>query len=290
MNNISIILVNYNGIKDTLDCISSILKAGLEENSIIVVDNASRVDETTGIKKKFPDVITLRSEVNGGFAAGNNLGIRYALEHGSDYIMLLNNDTVIAENMVSLLIAGCDATTITVPKMLYYSEPDIVWYGGGEIDRWTGNAVHCLLKEKDVEQKSRFCTFATGCCIMVKADVFRRIGLLDDKFFMYSEDVDFCIRLSENGIRIKYIPQAKLWHKVGSSSGGEMSPFNTYYVTRNRLNLIKLHRSYFHWIAYWYSLITRYIRMFQAEGITKITLDKAIKDHRNGVWGRREDL
>lgn len=287
MNGIFVILVNYNGINDTLDCINSILATQLEGVSIVVVDNASDKDETIEIKNKYPNVITIRSTVNGGFSAGNNIGIKYALEHGATYIMLLNNDTIIAPDMISLLLTYCNDKTITVPKMLYYSEKEKVWYGGGEINRWTGTAVHCDLNRKEVPQSRRFCTFATGCCMMIKADIFTTIGLLNENYFMYSEDVDFCIRLLNYGIRIEYIPQAKLWHKVGASSGGEMSPFSTYYGTRNRLNLIRENRSFFHKTAYWYCLITRYIRMIQAKDkMVKRAFLKAIDDHRKGLWGQ----
>lgn len=287
MSDVFVILVNYNGIKDTLACIDSILATQLKESSIIVIDNASEKDETIEVRNRFPGVITIRSEINGGFAAGNNIGIQYALEHEADYILLLNNDTVIANDMISLLLRGCDDKTVTVPKMLYYFDPNKIWYGGGEINRWTGNAVHSLLNQKDLPQSGRFCTFATGCCIMIKASVFNKIGLLDEKYFMYSEDVDFSIRLLSNGIRIQYVSEAKLWHKVGSSSGGELSPFSTYYITRNRLGLIKNNRNFFHFTAYWYSLITRYIRMFQTEDKdVKLAFRKGINDSRKGCWGK----
>lgn len=287
MNGIFVILVNYNGINDTLDCIKSILATQREGVSIVVVDNASDKDETIEVKNKYPNVITIRSTVNGGFSGGNNIGIKYALEHGATYIMLLNNDTIIAPDMISLLLNYCNDKTITVPKMLYYSEKEKVWYGGGEINRWTGTAVHCGMNKKEVPQSRRFCTFATGCCMMIKADIFTTIGLLNENYFMYSEDVDFCIRLLNYGIKIEYIPQAKLWHKVGASSGGEMSPFSTYYGTRNRLSLIRENKSFFHKTAYWYSLITRYIRMMQAKDkMVKRAFLKAIDDHRKGKWGQ----
>lgn len=287
MNSVFVILVNYNGLRDTLACIDSILSAQHEESTIIVVDNSSKEDETLEIKNRFPGVITIRSEINGGFAAGNNIGIKYALEHGADYILLLNNDTVIAPDMISLLLSRCDDNTVTVPKMLYYSDPNKIWYGGGEINRWTGNAVHCCLNEKDLPQTDRFCTFATGCCIMLKADIFRRIGLLAEKYFMYFEDVDFSLRLLSNGIRIQYMPQSKLWHKVGSSSGGEMSPFSAYYNTRNRLNFIRDNRNFFHLTAFWYSIITRYVRMFQTKDKdVKEAFQKGLHDYRKGYWGK----
>lgn len=287
MNKVFVILVNYNGLNDTLECIKSILSTQFKEITIVVVDNASTEDETIEIKEKYPDVVTLRSEINGGFSAGNNIGIKYALEHGAAYIMLLNNDTVIAPDMISLLLDGCNENTITVPKMYYYWDQEKIWYGGGEINKWTGNAVHCCLNQKQEQQSRRLCTFATGCCMMVKADIFARVGLLDESYFMYFEDVDFCIRILSAGIRILYVPEARLWHKVGSSSGGEMSPFNAYYCTRNRLNLIRNNRRFFHWTAYWYSLITRYIRMIQSKDkIVKKAFLKGISDYRRGCIGQ----
>lgn len=286
---VAIIIVNYNGYEDTIECINSILTAKLE-SKIIIVDNASEKNEAKMINDMFPNVTIIRSDTNNGFSAGNNLGIRYALENGFDYILLLNNDTIIDPKMINELRNVITSDNICVPKMLYYTEPNKIWYGGGYINKKTGNAKHCGMNSRDYKSKEiKICTFASGCSMMISADIFNLVGLLDEDYFMYCEDTDFCIRLTKAGIKIKYIPEAVLWHKVGNSTTGSDSLFSTYYMTRNRLYCIKKNDDYFEKGAYYYSLISRYIRAFECfwkrDNRYKYFL-KGIKDYRNGVIGR----
>lgn len=167
--------------------------------------------------------MAIRSEENGGFSAGNNIGIRYALKADFEYIMLLNNDTIVDREMISILKNQCSKMMVTAPKMLYYSEPQKIWYGGGEINRWTGNAKHNRMNQVDTSSEEEFVTFATGCCTMIHADTLKEVGLLDESYFMYCEDTEYCIRLLQNEVKIKYIPSARLWHKVSAATGGSDS-------------------------------------------------------------------
>lgn len=286
---VAVILVDYNGLKDTIECIESIEKSTVQ-SQIILVDNASVENDARTISQQFPEVKTIRSELNGGFSAGNNLGIRWALEQEYEYIALLNNDTVVAPNMLELLCQYASETSVSAPKMLYYSKPETIWYGGGKINRKTGNAEHYYMNQEDPGDKTvRKCDFATGCCIMIPASVFRKVGLLDERFFMYCEDSDFCLRLKENGIGINYVPEAKLWHKVSQSTGGDESAFSIYYMTRNRILYIKDHQKEFAPTAFAYTVVTRIIRMIQM--IVKVkpewkAFQKGIRDGIRGVTGK----
>lgn len=289
MKKVAVVLVNYNGLKDSVECIESIRKSDCSDDiTIVLVDNASKVNEAGIIKEQFGDVVVIRSEVNGGFSAGNNIGIKYALKAGFEYILLLNNDTIIDSHMVSVLRNQCDEMVVTVPKMLYYSEPEKIWYGGGEINRWTGNAKHRRMNQIDNSNEEEVVTFATGCCMMIHTDTLKKVGLLDESYFMYCEDTDFCIRLMQNNIKIKYIPSAKLWHKVSSSTGGEKSPFNTYYITRNRLNYVKKYKNEFYRTAYPFSLMSRLIRLWtEKDDNIRRAFKNGIEDHKNGKIGRQ---
>lgn len=284
----AVILVNYNGLKDSLDCIDSIQST---DNSgdiqIIFVDNASKNNEGAIIKEIHPKVHVIRSRLNGGFAYGNNLGIQYALDKGFEYITLLNNDTVVAPDIFLRLEENCNKTSIAAPKMYYHSQPNVIWYGGGEINMKTGNAEHIYMDCEDMFDENILpCTFATGCCLMVKADTVRDVGLLDESYFMYCEDTDFCIRLIQAGVSITYVPKAKLWHKVSASTGGSDSPFSTYYMTRNRLNYIKKHRNYFGMRPYIFSIFSRWIRMLQCKDKeVKLAFIRGIYDHLRGLEG-----
>ena len=270
MKSIAVILVNYNGLDDSIECIESIKKSDCQNDvAVVFVDNASRVDETKVIKNKFSDVIVIRSDHNGGFSAGNNIGIKYALTENFKYIVLLNNDTIIDPQMITKLKENCAGNIVTVPKMFYYFEPNKIWYGGGHINRWTGNAKHNHMNKIDHSDEVEYVSFATGCCMMLCSETIKKVGLLDEKYFMYCEDTDLCIRLIQNNIKIKYIPSAKLWHKVSSSSGDSNSPFCIYYITRNRLLYLKKYTGFFHKTAYMFSLGSRYIRLLQCKDLKK---------------------
>lgn len=253
---ISVILVNYNGFADTCEAVDSLLRQ-TQTVEIIVVDNASQNDEAALLHQAYPGIRVIRAEKNLGFAGGSNLGIRAALENGADYIMLLNNDTVTSPDMVNLLVRHAAPQTVTVPAMYYSDAPDTLWYGGGFFNRWTGNVQHArLTKPTTVE-------FATGCCFLVDASVFRRIGLLNERYFMYCEDAEFSLRLKANRIKILYLPGAKLWHKVGRSSGGDDSGFSIYYNAYNRLRLIRSHKSFFRFTALPFAVLSRLARWMQ---------------------------
>lgn len=248
-NCIAVILVNYNGINDTLECIKS-LEDMMTEVAVIVVDNASKNDETKILKSIYPKVNTIRSNENKGFGVGNNIGIRYAMKKGARSVLLLNNDTIVDKYMLNeLLKYECD-DTVLVPKMLYYKSKNKIWYGGGRIHKVTGKVEHINFGklEDECNDISRFCTFATGCCMYITTDILEKVGLFSDGYFMYCEDTEFCLRLLDNKIRIKYVNGAKLWHKIGASSGGEKSDFENYYISRNSMKYIDEHKNYF-WIT-----------------------------------------
>ena len=253
---VAVIIVNYNGIEDTREAIESVLKQQVK-TQIIVVDNASEGYEAEKLEKEYPKIKVIGSKNNLGFAGGNNLGIDYALEKGYEYILLLNNDTVIHKDMIRYLLSEAGENIVSVPAMYFFSDPGILWYGGGSINKWTGNVSHLVLTKK---QK---CSFATGCCMLIHKNILERVGKMDENYFMYCEDIDYSVRLNQAGIKIQYVPEAKLWHKVGKASGGNESAFSLYYVSRNRFACIKKFRGYFRGTAFPYALLTRIIRMFQ---------------------------
>ena len=277
-----VILVNYNGYSDTIDCINSIRGSSFACD-IIVVDNNSSGDDIRLIKNSDKDVMCIQNKDNLGFAGGNNVGIQKALEAGYEYLIILNNDTVIDRDMISYLVREADSSTISVPAMFYYDSIDEMWYGGGEINISTGNCEHKQYKTK------RKCSFATGCCFCAKREIFEKVGLFDERFFMYFEDVEFSIKIQEKGLTIVYCPEAKLWHKVGKTAGNDSSPLSIYYNTRNRLNCVKEHAEFFKKWAYYYSLTSRCMRMLQHLVKNRKTwkaYKNGIIDHLNNKWGK----
>lgn len=283
MGKIAIVLVNYYGMKDTDECIRSIRQSDMKAD-IVIVDNSCGSGEAALLQEAHPDVTVIANQENVGFAAANNAGIRWATERGYEYVMLLNNDTVIEPDMMRLLIGKADQRTVAVPSMYYASQPDVLWYGGGSISKWLGKNRHMKLRT------GRTVTYATGCCMMLHKDVIMNVGMLDERYFMYCEDLDYSLRLAENHVSIIYVPEAKLFHKVGKSSGGSQSSLSIYYLTRNRLHCIRDHRSYFKPTAYLFSISTRYIRMFMSifHHDRFHAFQNGISDYKQGVWGKRK--
>lgn len=292
---LAIILVNYNGMQDTIDCIQSILNSkNMDFNfSIIVVDNNSKLDDLSSIERSYPSVIGIKNTENLGFSGANNIGIQYALKQNYEYIMLLNNDTIVDENMIDILMKECVKNTIVAPLMLYYDDPNKIWYAGGKISRVTGNNYHLEMGKyiKDISLEKKECTFITGCCMFAHSSTFETIGLLNDEYFMYCEDTEFCIRATLKKCKMIFVPDAKLWHKISSSSGGSFSPFSIYYCTRNRLKYVQEYKKYFYVSAFPFSYISRIIRMYQywfkKDDIRYSAFQRGIEDFNKKRMGKR---
>lgn len=236
---IGVIIVNYCGGNDTCECIQNLRDNDYRMLEIYVIDNNSSDRSCEVIEYKYPDIKIIHLDENIGFGGANNIGIERAFGDGCDAVLLLNNDTVVERRAIGKLVAAINDETVSVPLMLYYDEPDIVWYGGGHFDSF-GIPRHDYFKEPQiaVEKKQRPVSFATGCCMLIPKHVYERVGGFDITYFLYWEDADLSIRFAKNGIHILFCPEAIIWHKVSTSTGGEGSPFTYYYETRNRLYAI----------------------------------------------------
>lgn len=292
-----IILLNYNGYKDTIDCIESLSNIIYKNYKIVVVDNNSTNNSQEEITKYIEDkdrVIFIKSEKNLGFSGGNNLGIEYALKQEADYICLLNNDTVVEPNFLNPLVDTMENDKkigITAGKIMYYDNKDIVWSAGGFIDdkKAIGNNFGIDKLEDTLENKSREVTFLTGCLQLIRRDVIEKIGLYDHEYFLYMEDVDFCKRTLNSGYKLVYVPESKIYHKVSVSTGGQVSPMVIYYMTRNRLIFNKkynddLINNIKFYIFYIIKLISEPLR----KGISYKYVIYAVKDFINHNYGYRD--
>jgi len=257
-----IILVGWNKWYLTEDCLKTLKEIHYDNYRVVVVDNGSDQQTKEAIKnsplRQF--FYFIENETNLGFAAGNNVGARYAFEQGADYLLLLNNDTVVDDkdflNKLVNVAESDKSIGIVGPKIYYYDElvrqlnkevprpldyaqgkqdsgqtfvPQAkVWFGGGKLNWLKTEATHLKL-EKQTETD-----FITGCCLLIKREVIEKIGLLPEEFFLYFEDADWCLRAREAGYKCVYVPSAWIWHKVAASSG-EFSYNYIYYNTRNGL-------------------------------------------------------
>ncbi len=237
MPNVGIVISNYNGWQDTVQCLESLQKQTYRDFEIILLDDASTNDSVQQLQKHLTEnTVFLPQEANSGFAAVNNVGMRRALADGCDWVLLLNNDTVVAPDFLETLLRETPAGAVSCPKMLFLDPPDEIWFAGGELDRATGKVKHLGGHEKDgpafAEKKQ--VSFITFCCVLLPRQVVEEVGFLDETLFMYCEDVDYCIRLADAGVPMWLLPDARIWHKAGGSAGGMLS---VYYITRNTLYL-----------------------------------------------------
>jgi hypothetical protein len=242
---VTIIVLNYNGLADTLACLESLASLDYPESEVVVIDNASSDGSVAAIHQAYPNIKVIETGQNLGYAEGNNVGLRYALETGADYILLLNNDTTVAADFLFRLIEATEADPeigVAGPTIYYFDHPNVIWSAGGAIDWQRGQTAMLELDETDVGQfgsTPRQVDFVSGCALLIKRSVVERVGLLDARFFMYYEETEWCHRLRRAGYQILHVPQAKIWHKI-SSTAREASPQVHYYMTRNRLLFLKL--------------------------------------------------
>lgn len=237
-----IVLVNYNGMKDTEECILSIQKNHYANAHVVVVENASNDASDIQNLERFPHTHVIVNSQNYGFAIANNIGIEYALLHKADYILLLNNDTVVEDSFIETMISVAEGQKLQVLtcNIKYYSDREMNWYAGGFFEWKNGYGVHYT--DGRLNKLINQVNFITGCCIMCKAEIFAKYRL-PTEYFMYFEDSDFCLQLLHNGIDLYYTPSTRIYHKVSASAGVE-SPFFVYYWNRNRIILLKKYKSF----------------------------------------------
>lgn len=236
-----VIVLNYNGKADTLECLRSLTRAAYPDFQVLVVDNASADGSVEAIKQEFPRLKILQNTENLGFAGGNNVGIRYALEQGADYIFLLNNDTVVDPGFLDELVnAGESDPGIGILGSLiyYFNRPREVWFAGGKI-YWSAGTARHLTDIPDVPRES---DFITGCAFMIKRHVVEKTGLFNPDYFLYYEDTDWSTRVKRAGFKLVVVPASLVWHKEMGAVGGR-SPLHEYYVTRNNLLFMRKNAS-----------------------------------------------
>lgn len=239
-----ILVLNWNGWKDTIECVESCLKLTYVNSNILIVDNASSDDSEVILRERFPDIDIIQTGENRGYAGGNNFGIRFALAKGADYVWLLNNDTKVDSAALDEMVRVTknDSTVGMVgPKILLYSRPEYLNCIGSTINLITGQPRLIGLGEKDdgLFDEIKEMDTLSGCSLLVSKDVVDAVGLLDEKFFLFYEETDWILRAKRAGYRMLYVPRARIWHKVSASVGGHQSPLMLYYMTRNNPLLMR---------------------------------------------------
>jgi GT2 family glycosyltransferase len=244
------VVLNWNRREDTLACIASLLQSSYEPLRVLVCDNGSTDDTPAAVRTQFPSVEVLELGRNLGFAAGMNAGIRHALAAGAEQVLLLNNDTIVDQLMVERLV---DHTVgdigLIAPLIFYASQPDLIWSAGGLYSRWTLEQTHTLRGQRDrtdwplvIERD-----FVPGCAVLLSRAMLEVVGLFDERFFMYYEDSDLCLRIQRAGFRLLLVPSARMWHKVAASSGGADSTAERYHMARSSVLFFRKHVGHWRW-------------------------------------------
>jgi GT2 family glycosyltransferase len=236
---VAIIVLTWNQRDLTLDCLASLAAMHYPSDrlQIIVVDNGSQDNTPAAIRTRFPAVTVVENHNNLGFAAGNNVGVSLALQGDAEYVMLLNNDTVVDGQMLARLLTVIQSQAdvgIVGPKMLYFDPPNVIWCAGNRLGRWPWITHRLQAEQPDgaLDELPHAVDYITACGILLRRAVIEQIGLLDPRFFIYYEETDWCYRARRAGWRILYVPDARLWHKV-SAAMGATSPATDYYMNRN---------------------------------------------------------
>lgn len=238
---VSIVTVNYNGTDDTHKCLRSLRALDYPNVEVVLVDNGSKPKVGDLFAREYPWVRVIQNPVNGGWAGGNNVGIRDALRRGAEYFVLLNNDTIVAPNLVHRLLAGLNSGYDVIGPLVHWmDEPDVVMMDGCAFDApgspsfFDRVPISTTAPITDVE-------IVYGCCLTTSAAVFNRIGLLDERFFLIHEESDFCLRARKAGFRCGIQAEPLVWHKGSSSFQREGKPLQRYFDARNLFLLVWKH-------------------------------------------------
>lgn len=242
---LGVVVLNWNGRAHLDACLRSLAASDHPDHFVVVVDNGSEDDSVAWMRAHHAEVELLALDANLRFAGGNNLGAARALERGAEIVLVLNNDTEVAPDTLRRIAEAFTEVEVGIvgPRIVYAREPTKIWYGGGIYHRRSGRASHRALRAAaDAGLDPAGPTdWVTGCALAVRAQAWRALGGLDEGFYIYSEDVDFCLRARAAGWLVRYQPAACVLHAVSASVGGHFSPFKAYHRTRSRRQLFRRH-------------------------------------------------
>jgi GT2 family glycosyltransferase len=212
---------------------------------VVVVDNGSSDNSRELVATTFPDITLVSTGANLGYAGGNNVGIKLALERGADYILLMNPDAYVTPECVDeMLVRLTSAPDLAAVSPIILNHGDgTIWYAGSEIDWKTGATHHIGANEKDIGQYDdvEFTSRGNGCVMLFRSEALRSVGLLDERYFLYYEETDWSVRAMKKGMRIAIAPKARAYHEPSLSTGGSGGRIYQYYLTRNRLLFLHDH-------------------------------------------------
>lgn len=293
---VAVVILNTNRREDSLECLASLRNSSYSNWKAIVLDNASTDGSVEAFRQEFPEAEILQLGQNFGYAGNNNVGIRAAMFTGACWVLLLNEDTVVAPDFLSRLVDAGEADSrigVVGPMVYHYNEPAVIQSAGGKLDRFW-RSIHIGQNEEDRGQfrEPRPVDWVSGCAIMVRTALLEEIGGLDERYFYYWEETEWCIRARGKGWRVVHVPQARLWHK-GVQRDYRPGPSVTYYNTRNRLLTLAKHRApLLAWAGACMQMARTLISwtarpMWRDKRQHRVAMWQGIADFLRGRWGQR---
>ena len=251
-----VVVLNWNGREDTLRCLESLEAVEYENWETIVVDNGSADGSVEEIRTKHQNLVLIEAGTNLGFTGGNNVGIAWALEHEAEFVLLLNNDTMVAPDFLSALVSAGQSHpgAGVLGAKIYFWDSKRLWYAGS---RWRATwAGFEHLGQGTIDNGIDFeeiqdTAYVSGCAMFLRSSAVRRIGMLDPRFFLLFEETEWCSRARAAGYQCLLVPSARVWHRVSASFGGQSGPLYGYFWIRNRLLWAELHLPFRQRTAVW---------------------------------------
>jgi GT2 family glycosyltransferase len=243
------VVLSWNGREDTLECLESLTRVDSRELATVCVDNGSSDGSQQAVRERFPQVHLIEAGVNRGYSGGNNLGIRHALEHGARWVVLVNNDATVAGDVIEGFAAaarGHPRAGILAGKVYFADRPRLIWFAGQRVSERIGYSGRPRgYGRPDGPRYSRVGPTgrAVGALMAISREAIERVGLLDEELFAYVEDVDWALRVRRAGLEVVFAPDARAWHRVSASTGGEAASTHTlYYGVRNTVTVLERQR------------------------------------------------
>jgi GT2 family glycosyltransferase len=265
---VSIVILNWNQKEMTLTCLSSLRKISYPHYEVILVDNASEDDSVSAIREEFPRVTVIENEKNLGVAGGRNVGLEVVQKKGTDYMLFLDNDTIVDPEFITEMIKEGERDKdigILTAKIYFYDRPNTIWSAGGKLSLYRCHFSVIGYEEEDTGQydETREVDHVPGCCLMINKEVVDKIGLFDEDFVQYfGEDTDWCLKARREGYTIVYVPASRLWHHIIKKTA--VSDRYMYLKGRNLMLFMRKHAKVRHWIVFvFYFIFASFKVLFQ---------------------------
>lgn len=289
-HNVLILILIYNGLSDTIDCLESLRKLSYERYGILIVDNNSQDNSYEYLKKNYRDVEIIRNSENLGYADGNNIGIQYFLAHSQySHLLIINNDIEVESGLLEKLLSDMDSDSeigiIGPVNYGFYDRNRILFnFATLSLERYRFFISQELQKEALVET-----AYVNGCCMLIKRDTVVKVGGFKGEYFLYWEESDLCYRAKESGYKCMVSQSTRIYHKDGATTGS-LSPLKVYYLNRNRFLFFKIN-GMFKKNIYIYSLYSFLVHIFTNKGNYQNVIKayvKAIADFQRAKFGKQE--